>query len=102
MPDSVRAIALTVSGAAALGAAVVAMGFGVPPALALLVPLTLALGTWYWHDLLHELRQERRAKGQCVYCGYDVRRNVGGVCPKCGGGEGPWNTGPLPFAREGP
>ena len=28
---------------------------------------------------------ERRAKGQCRACGYDLFGNVSGVCPECGG-----------------
>ena len=29
-------------------------------------------------------RQWRRAKGQCLSCGYDLAGNVSGVCPECG------------------
>ena len=29
----------------------------------------------------------RKAKGLCVLCGYDLRGNVSGVCPECGGGR---------------
>ena len=32
------------------------------------------------------LRRERRAKGLCERCGYDLRGNVSGVCPECGRG----------------
>jgi hypothetical protein len=31
-----------------------------------------------------ELREERRARGQCPQCGYDLTGNVSGVCPECG------------------
>jgi hypothetical protein len=31
-----------------------------------------------------ELRRERREKGLCVHCGYDLTGNVSGVCPECG------------------
>jgi len=30
------------------------------------------------------LEAQRRAAGQCVACGYDLRRNVSGICPECG------------------
>ena len=29
-------------------------------------------------------RQQRRAKGFCATCGYDLKGNVSGVCPECG------------------
>jgi len=30
-------------------------------------------------------RHQRRARGQCVRCGYDLTGNLSGVCPECGG-----------------
>jgi hypothetical protein len=31
-----------------------------------------------------DLRRERRAKGQCERCGYDLTSNTSGTCPECG------------------
>ena len=31
-----------------------------------------------------ELPAERRRRGLCVACGYDLRGNVSGACPECG------------------
>ena len=55
MPDSVRALVFIIGGAAVLAAGVVAMLFGVPPALAVLIPLTPALAAWFLWDRPHEL-----------------------------------------------
>jgi hypothetical protein len=52
--------------------------------LPLLLVATLGFFAWYRWDRPHELRRERRAKGLCVRCGYDLRGNVSGVCPECG------------------
>ena len=30
------------------------------------------------------LSAERRKRGQCASCGYDLAGNVSGVCPECG------------------
>jgi hypothetical protein len=53
-------------------------------------PATLAVvvsGVWFWYRLERplELANERRAKGLCPGCGYDLTGNVSGVCPECGG-----------------
>jgi hypothetical protein len=32
-----------------------------------------------------EIPVERRKRGLCVGCGYDLTGNVSGVCPGCGG-----------------
>ena len=40
-------------------------------------------------------RKLRRARGQCVTCGYDLTGNLSGVCPECGTPcheEKPWTT----------
>jgi rubrerythrin len=29
-------------------------------------------------------RTERKEKGQCLACGYDLTGNVSGTCPECG------------------
>ena len=31
------------------------------------------------------IRARRRARGECLRCGYDLRGNISGVCPECGG-----------------
>ena len=36
-------------------------------------------------------RQWRRARGQCLSCGYDLTGNVSGECPECGTAkDDPW------------
>ena len=39
---------------------------------------------WWWWDRPIDLAAQRRASGQCPYCGYDLTGNVSGVCPECG------------------
>ena len=39
---------------------------------------------WYWFERPAELRRARKANGQCLRCGYDLKGNVSGVCPECG------------------
>jgi hypothetical protein len=48
--------------------------------------LTMAAGmlVWYRVDRPREVRAERRAKGHCLHCGYDLTGNVSGACPECG------------------
>jgi hypothetical protein len=41
------------------------------------------LEIWRW--LPAEERRERRGKGLCAGCGYDLTGNASGVCPECGG-----------------
>jgi hypothetical protein len=37
------------------------------------------------HGLFVTLRTlERRRKGLCLHCGYDLTANTSGVCPECG------------------
>jgi hypothetical protein len=86
MPHTLRALVFILGGAAVLAAAALAMVIAAPPAPALLIPLIPALAAWYLWDRPRELRRERRAKGLCVRCGYDLRGNVSGVCPECGEG----------------
>ena len=31
-----------------------------------------------------EVERERKAKGPCIRCGYNLTGNVSGVCPECG------------------
>lgn len=42
-----------------------------------IIPLLLA---FWWINR----REERRANGQCVECGYSLTGNRSGVCPECG------------------
>jgi hypothetical protein len=48
----------------------------------LLLPGHVGLMLWYRSPELR--RRERRAKGLCLRCGYDLHGNVSGVCPECG------------------
>ncbi len=54
--------------------------------LACIVPAGAALGAaaWYWLERPFARDRKRRAKGQCLACGYDLRGNLSGVCPECG------------------
>lgn len=39
----------------------------------------------YWLVMREEVhRRQRRVKGLCDGCGYDLSGNVSGVCPECG------------------
>ena len=84
MPDWARALlafgtcaALTVGGSWATSR-------GFPPAVAALLVLALAVVVGCHVKSLDDVRRERRAKGQCARCGYDLTGNVSGVCPECG------------------
>jgi hypothetical protein len=81
MPHTLRAQLFI---AAVPVAAVVAVLFRSEVAMSLVLSLTPALVAWYLWDRPHELRTERRAKGLCLGCGYDLWGNVSGVCPECG------------------
>jgi hypothetical protein len=54
---------------------------------AVLVPVAiLGSGGAWWLARAYDRRQEflaRRRKGQCTYCGYDLRATPG-RCPECG------------------
>jgi hypothetical protein len=39
---------------------------------------------WFLIDRPQDRTRERKAKGLCLRCGYDLRGNVSGVCPECG------------------
>ena len=43
-----------------------------------------AMLAWYFIDRPKVLRRQRLANGLCGKCGYDLRGNLSGVCPKCG------------------
>ena len=55
-------------------------------------PLTLAAlaagfvlaGVWFVLSAKAEVPAERRKRGLCPSCGYDLTGNVSGVCPECG------------------
>ena len=84
MPDSARAIAAAFIAVAAfmLGGAIAETGAPLPLAVAGAVAMTVGAMYVLYHP--SELRVERRAKGLCPSCGYDLTGNVSGVCPECG------------------
>jgi len=65
-------------------AAAVALHGGLPVLPAVAAPTVIAGCLWYRWDRPYALRRQRRAKGLCVRCGYDLTGNVSGVCPECG------------------
>ena len=86
VPETARAMAYLAWFLATLVAAVSARG-PVPVLLAAVLPTLAAVTVWYCWDRPDEIRrkrQERRAKGLCERCGYDLTGNVSGVCPECG------------------
>ena len=44
----------------------------------------VGLFAWYCMDAPVERRKDRKKRGQCLHCGYDLSDNVSGVCPECG------------------
>jgi len=67
---------------------------GQPWTARLAVALAMAFSTfltWYWWDRPDGMSRLRRQRGQCLQCGYDLRGNVSGVCPECGGAA-QWNA----------
>jgi hypothetical protein len=84
MPNSPRAL---------LAFAVCAAAFLMPPILSIfhggglwwaVAAVVVATGTLYALYRPNEILYERKAKGQCLRCGYDLTGNVSGVCPECG------------------
>jgi hypothetical protein len=69
-----------------VGLVLFAIGRGSASAVLFLTVVASAVGlaAWYWVDRPLELRRERKAKGLCPHCGYDLTGNVSGVCPECG------------------
>lgn len=55
----------------------------------LLIPLwalaLAALGASVWAWLAYRRHRDRDRPGHCDRCGYDLKGNVSGVCPECGG-----------------
>ena len=84
MPGTVRSMVLLCGFLAVMLAAAVALHGGLPVLPAVAAPTAIAAFLWYRWDRPHELRRQRRAKGLCVHCGYDLTGNVSGVCPECG------------------
>ena len=59
----------------------------VPPPVSVLLLAALVLAASYAaYRVEHspELEEQRRAKGLCTRCGYDLTGNLSGVCPECG------------------
>jgi hypothetical protein len=84
MADLLRALLLVASALVFLFAAAVVSMF-LPWSLP--VVLAVVAGGAYWGYRSQRpitLQQRRRAGGQCLSCGYDLRGNVSGVCPECG------------------
>ena len=84
VPDSVRSLlAFTICLAACVLPPVASMSDGRAfwPGVACIVA---ASGTIYVLRRPGRIRRERRARGQCVRCGYNMTGNVSGVCPECG------------------
>ncbi len=48
------------------------------------MPLVLCLPYPAYAWLAGRRLRRRRARGQCLRCGYDLRGNVSGRCPECG------------------
>jgi hypothetical protein len=61
-----------------------AISRGFPPGVAALLAIALAIAFGCHLKSLDDVRRERRARGLCVRCGYDLTGNVSGVCPECG------------------
>ena len=88
MSHSVRAALAIAACAGFYAVAAYAIAAGASPwprVFVLVVVATLAmLWVLYGPYEAHLLRRERKAKGLCVACGYDLTGNVSGVCPECG------------------
>ena len=81
---TVRALTMIVGYLSAVFGTVVLIRTGAPWAVAMLAPIGLVMLAWFRWDRPFEIRQECKAKGLCVTCGYDLTGNVSGVCPECG------------------
>jgi hypothetical protein len=53
--------------------------------IAVSVPVFVAFGCYQlWKAAGPDVRDERKAAGQCAGCGYDLTGNMSGECPECG------------------
>jgi len=52
------------------------------PLFAIFVLIGLAVCTIPWTPFLR--RWQRKRRGCCIHCGYDMFRNSSGICPECG------------------
>jgi hypothetical protein len=87
VPETARAMAYLAWFLATLVATVSVARGPLPVLFAAVLPTLAAVTVWVCWDRPDEIRrqrQERRAKGLCERCGYDLTGNVSGVCPECG------------------
>jgi DMSO/TMAO reductase YedYZ heme-binding membrane subunit len=87
VPQTLRALAFIVACVGAYSLWVLFLGRVPRPASIAVAFALVAAGVYVaWRiERPRELRRLRRERGQCVRCGYDLRGNVSGVCPECGG-----------------
>ena len=83
MSDSLRLLLVAVLWVTAFAGAALAITYGVPRWLSFLLVLGSVMSAIYWFYRPIEVERERKAKGQCVRCGYDLR-GTPQRCPECG------------------
>jgi hypothetical protein len=83
-----RACAVTSAAAVVLLATVGAVAVYVSEVLGGMLAIAVGVGgaaVAFATDVRREdLPRQRRERGQCLACGYDLRGNTSGVCPECG------------------
>ena len=85
MPRSLRAVLIVSGGMALLAAAILARALPSPWKSVVGAGLVAAgLCLLYLVERPALGREERRRRGLCVRCGYDLTGNVSGTCPECG------------------
>ena len=86
MPITPRAAVFLGGFVALVAGSVIAARAGEPALPFLVMPAVVTLSLLYVEDRWPAWRRERerRAKGHCRRCGYDLTGNVSRVCPECG------------------